>query len=214
MKKILCVLGALALLGAGCDDSGDDGSPGGAGGEGGLAAGGAGGGEGGAGGVGGSAGEGVFDPTGTYLAAAALRIEPSKPIEFRMELTATPEGEPLAISGSLQPLVTRDSTRTDCPDPSAPVGDAITFADVPVTASGFEIDLPSVAIDGCANPISGGDIEASLTISTDSFEELCGTVDGTVTSPISASLDGSTWAAQPFDFAAGEPLPPVQAACP
>jgi hypothetical protein len=72
-------------------------------------------------------------------------------------------------------------------------------------------------VTGMANPITGGDIVATLTIegAIQSEDLWCGTVDGMATSPISLPLAGSTFAATRIEATDAASLPTeVVYACP
>lgn len=82
--------------------------------------------------------------------------------------------------------------------PRQPVGETLMIENIPVAADGtFSVDLGTTMVTGAANPITGSDIEAALSLQgfIQSQDLFCGLASGMVTVPLVASLDGSTFAA-------------------
>jgi hypothetical protein len=81
----------------------------------------------------------------------------------------------------------------------APTGAAISLGSIAVNASGeFSADFGEITIPGAANPVSGTDIIATITLNGTVLGEdvLCGVAEGAVTVPIALDLAGTTWAGQ------------------
>jgi len=149
-----------------------------------------------------------FDFSGSYLVALAITIDPGKPILLAGEATVAPDLT--SVDLTFQPL----STDQD-PEPRSPVGESISVAGVAYTPDGtFKAELGEVTVPGRANPITGSDIVASVTVdasahpsSGDRAAYFCGQVSGTVRSPIMLDLAGSTLGAVAADNVSGvEPL--------
>lgn len=154
----------------------------------------------------------VPDLTGMFYIAAAAVINPDTPLEFlaRTRLTPNPDGRTAEIEVTLQPLrvadrmlseLTPEITRT------ATVNADLTFS----------IDFGVIMFAGEANPITGGDITASIIMqaSIKSKDLFCGPVRGQVMAPTMFDLEGSTFAAQRVaPGTVGTALPPPLAACP
>lgn len=103
------------------------------------------------------------------------------------------------VKFSFQPLKTdTDPTMASAPrtDARAPIGDPIVVEDVQLNPDGsFVVDLVDAAVAGSANPISGGDIVATLQLTgyVTSATSFCGSVSGGATEPTPVALDGSTF---------------------
>lgn len=98
----------------------------------------------------------------------------------------------------VQPLRSPRVSSGACPGDFEPAGAPFQVPDVSLQPNGaFEAVLPAVTVDGCANPITGRDIEAALILEavTKSDEVFCGNLKGQVLQPIQLTLDRSTFAA-------------------
>lgn len=140
----------------------------------------------------------VADVSGTFLFALDTVVQPGTPLQFIATTTFTPEGAGGMIGFDLQPLSLEQGSLTT---PREPVGDVISVPPVPVDEGGrFEIGTDALGVlmvTGMANPITGGDIvaEVSLVGSILSENIYCGQADGDVTEPLPLVLTGSTFAA-------------------
>lgn len=153
-----------------------------------------------------------LDFSGRYLAALATTLAPGQPILFSCEAAVS---EDLAtVELSFQPL----STDGD-PMPREPVGEAFGASAVPYGEDGsFSVELGELTIPGRANPISGSDIVATVTIAATAYAmtpdlpmHFCGGVSGMVSVPLALDLAGSTiGGVQASDLTGATPL----AACP
>lgn len=164
-------------------------------------------------GVGGSGGAGpseVADLNGRFLLAASVTLNPGAPLLFDAKVTMTP-GCPVGsctISFEIQPLANAGSPNPGpCPAPLTAAGPVIVVKDVPVEADGtFTATFSRQAVgtvSGCANPISGSDIEATLVLnaSTRSEDLFCGQLEGSLFKPFTYDLAGSTFGAVRIDQA-------------
>jgi hypothetical protein len=138
--------------------------------------------------------------SGRYFMAVSTTLSPANELFIEATVTVDASGDTAAFV--LQPLKT-DESRPGRPrdDPRVPVGDAITVNDVPVTGGSFTIEVGEIAISGQANPITGSNILADLTligvvIDDDTF---CGTVNGDVLQPLQNNVDGSSFGAIRYD---------------
>jgi len=158
-------------------------------------------------GGGGTGGDGPSEGailTGKFFLAAAVTLNPGAPLLFeaRVEMNEACPGEGCMISTfQVQPLANKGSPRKPCPEHLDPVGPVIEISDIPVEADGtFRAVFSRAAVgtvDGCANPISGSDIEATLELvaSTRSEDLFCGPLDGSLFRPFAYNLNGSTFGA-------------------
>lgn len=135
------------------------------------------------------------DPTGDYLFAgivAPLDRDAEKPLLIALNLS----GDVGNYIFSFQPLRTDIEPLSGEPrsNPRTPVGDPIVVSGADVASDGsFEIEVPDIVIDGEANPLTGREIIANLTLagSFASDEFGCGELGGAATSPIPLPLDGT-----------------------
>jgi hypothetical protein len=134
-----------------------------------------------------------FDFSGRYLLALSTTLAPAQPILFTCEVSVAADLETLDLS--FQPLTTDDADM-----PRTPTGEALEASGVPYEENGsFTVDLGEVTVPSEANPISGSDIVATVTISatalpmTDERPALfCGEASGMVSVPLALDLAGST----------------------
>lgn len=149
-----------------------------------------------------------FDFSGQYLAALAITIDPGKPILLGCD--ARVASDLSSVDLTFQPL----SSDSD-PQPREPVGESFGASEVPYTEEGtFKAELGEVTVPGRANPISGSDIVAEVTLeasarhgSGEDPDLFCGQVSGMVRVPITLDLAGSTLGAVAAEsFSGVEPL--------
>ncbi len=135
------------------------------------------------------------DVTGRYLLALSTVVEYSLPMQFLtdVELTDNADGGGGNLHMELQPLSLNQGSTTD---PREEIGDKI-IIDVEVDADGlFSADLGVVTVTGDANPITGGDIVATVILGGAIKDEMffCGGVTGEVMAPIQNNLEPSFFA--------------------
>lgn len=142
-------------------------------------------------------GEGQLFPdiTGTYLVAIETTIAPGLPLQFVADVQATVDevtGDGTLVM-EFQPLSLDVGSTTE---PREEVGDPINI-EAPVTGGFFDVAFGETMVTGMANPITGSDILADLSLAGALIDEdaWCGAVTGNVLSPLQAPLDGSTYAA-------------------
>ena len=108
---------------------------------------------------------------------------------------------PPSLQLELQPLSAADR-RT-------PVGQPVTIGPLPLSPDGaVHAEFPPLVVTGEANPITGGEIEAQVTLDARFCGDTdfhCGSVSGSVTPPIPLDLTGSTFA---MERVQGGTLPP------
>lgn len=151
----------------------------------------------------------IFDVNGAFLLSLSTVLEPTKPILFYTEAKLQPQQDGSGLLDlKMQPL--HFMTQTS-------VGAAIEAPGIKVSETGsFEVALGSRDVVGDANPITGRDITATLTLrgvirSKDCFG---GDVTGMVTKPVMYDLMGSQWAAQRVPPGTmGKALPPPKWVC-
>lgn len=135
------------------------------------------------------------DISGDFLLAISTIIAPDLPMQFisTNQLTVDMSGAS-TITSELQPL---SLTQGKVTVPRMPIGDPLPYGPVPVVDGKFVIDAGVVMVTGMANPVTGGDIVATLKLSATiiSADFYCGTIEGDVMSPLMAPLAGSTFAA-------------------
>ncbi|MEM6291506.1 MAG: hypothetical protein AAGA54_09585 [Myxococcota bacterium] len=139
------------------------------------------------------------------IAITATPVSPETPFQFLGEVTT----DGFVATFSLTPL-TLDVGSTDTPrDPLPP---PLVFENIAVDDDGvFAFDAPEVLLPGAANPITGSDIVADLTIEAQfQGEKICGRLGGEIVVPIQLDLAGSTFSG--VALLDDGPLPPVSEA--
>lgn len=135
------------------------------------------------------------DISGDFLLAASTVIAPDLPLQFIATNTMNSDGMgTTTLSVCLQPI-TLEQGKVNTP--RLPIGDPLCFEDLVITDGAFEIDAGVVMVPGEANPVTGGEIVASLLLKGTVIDEnfYCGTIEGEVMMPLMAPLGGSTFAA-------------------
>ena len=139
--------------------------------------------------------ETTADISGQFLLAISTVIAPDLPMQFVATNTLMDDGSGgKVLKSCLQPLQLMQGTVTM---PRVPIGDPLCYDNIPVVDGKFTIDAGVVMVTGMANPVTGGDIEATLIMagSIISADFYCGDLTGQVMSPLMADLAGSTFAA-------------------
>ncbi|HEY8378384.1 MAG TPA: hypothetical protein VIK91_17930 [Nannocystis sp.] len=135
------------------------------------------------------------DISGTFLVAVSTNILADLPMQFiaTNTMTTDPDGK-VTLDASLQPLALDPGKVTT---PRTPIGDPLPYTGLPIVDGKFEIDAGTIMLPGMANPITGGDIVATLLMKGTIIDAdfYCGEIQGTVSAPIEADLTGSTFAA-------------------
>ena len=129
---------------------------------------------------------GIHDASGTYILAVVTNLDPGKALLMKSDVTIDVEAEPPTLKMILTPLSVADRS---------PVGAAIETAVVPIDEEGrFELPFGNVVVTGVANPISGSEIEADLTMQgqIQSSTRICGGLTGRLIRPADFDLAGST----------------------
>jgi len=138
------------------------------------------------------------DFSGRYFLSIATSLAPTTPLYFDTTVTVD---ENFVVNFSFQPVKTDlDPFAGNMPRPDArtPVGDPIVVGNVQLTEEGtFSVTLTDANVAGAANPISGGDIVATIELSgfVTSATAFCGTAAGQVSQPTLLNLAGSTFGA-------------------
>jgi hypothetical protein len=134
---------------------------------------------------------GVAPPASTFLLAVSTVIDASKPFQFLATISAEGGG---ALSLTLQPLTLDQGQVTT---PREPFGEPLQYPNIPLINGEFTVELGPLLYAGQTNPITGGDVQAELTLTGKivAADFACGTVSGEITSPIMSSVDGSSFAA-------------------
>jgi hypothetical protein len=151
-----------------------------------------------------------IDFSGTYfLALEVAGVGVGKPIYIQTDVTVDLDANTIMMV--LQPLKSDIDLDTSAarPDMRTPVGDSITVEGIPFEEDGtFVADLGVISVDGQANPITGGEIEASMVLHgiVARADLFCGAVTGMATKPIPLDLAGSTFGTvKSDDFLTVEP---------
>ncbi len=141
-----------------------------------------------------SGGPVAFDISGDFLLAVSTTVDRSKPLQFIATNMVTDVGGKMMMDTCLQPLSLMPGKVTV---PREPIGDPLCFKGLEIVDGEFTLDAGVVMVTGMANPITGGDIVASLIMSASlkSDDLYCGTVDGDVMQPLETSIAGSSFAA-------------------
>lgn len=135
------------------------------------------------------------DISGDFLLAVSTIIAPDLPLQFIATNTITIDENGNTLLGAcLQPL-SLDPGKVNTP--RQPIGDPLCYSDLPIADGKFEIDAGVVMVTGMANPVTGGDIVASLKMVGTVIDEdfYCGEIEGEVMMPLMSPLAGSTFAA-------------------
>lgn len=149
-----------------------------------------------------------FDFGGQYLASLVTTLAPGVPILFACEVEVA--GDLESVELRFQPLATDSDAM-----PREPVGASFGSGPAPYREDGsFVAELGEVTVPGRANPISGSDIVATVTIEASAREmegelptHFCGDVRGMVSVPLELDLAGSSmFGVAADDLGAVEPL--------
>jgi len=132
----------------------------------------------------------VCDISGYHLVALETLLGPGVPIQFM----TTVMSNGISADFSFQPL-SLDIGSTDTPREE--VGEPIVITGVPITDGTFTINFGEVTVSGAANPISGGNIVATIILEGRILSDnaWAGTVTGMATAPVTSDLTGATFAA-------------------
>ncbi|WP_433930133.1 hypothetical protein AB3662_39995 [Sorangium cellulosum] len=169
-------------------------------------------GEGGSDGEGGSGGGGggsclpeAGAPDGDFFFSLSAYLSPRAPIVFLSKLTTEASDGGLSFSLSFQPL--------EAADRKTPTGEPFDVGPYEVSADGqFTAELPTIVVPGNANPISGSELEATITLTgalCAPADFVCGDVTGTATRPIALDLKGSTFAMERITDPSSYPAPVI-----
>lgn len=176
---------------------------------------------------------------GRFLLTAAVELNPATPLYFDVEIETSYGGESSCpeegcfLHMKVLPLVSPHRLEPGCPEAFTPTAIAlgetipdearqnpqpIEIRDIPVRGDGsFLAQLPLVAVDGCANSISGRPIVARLALNsvTKSTDRFCGLLQGEIFDPLEMTLTRSTFGAERIE---DDPLDldprPILPACP
>jgi hypothetical protein len=138
----------------------------------------------------------ALDYSGYFLFALETSLGPDLPLQFvtTVAYTAGDDGAGV-VDLTFQPL-SLDQGETLIPREY--IGEPLTFEDIPVAADGtVDLDMGLVMVTGAANPVTGGDIEATILVHAEIRDEdtMCGQFEGMLMSPLEYDLAGSTFAA-------------------
>ena len=134
-----------------------------------------------------------IDFSDRYFMALATTLNPAKPLYFDVNIAVSND---FLIDFEFQPLRTDlEPAGTERADARTPSGDVIIVNEIQLEDDGtFIADLGVVAAPGDANPITGSDIKAQLTLTGAVYgDHWCGTVTGDVIEPLALGLEGSTF---------------------
>ncbi|WP_437810854.1 hypothetical protein [Sorangium sp. So ce1078] len=127
---------------------------------------------------------------GDFFFNLSAYLLPQSPIVFVASLTTEASDGGLSFSVTFQPL--------EAADRRTPTGAPVDVGPYEVSADGtFSADLPTIIVPGNANPISGSELEATITLTGTlcaPADFVCGEVTGTTTRPVPLNLEGSTFA--------------------
>jgi hypothetical protein len=145
----------------------------------------------------------VGEADGQYLFTLSVTLNPKLAFAIDVGVTTKASGDQLLVDLVLQPLSAEDQTTA--------VGEPFAFADLPVAADGtFSWDFGEVTLVGAANPISGSDIVATLSLNgglcAESPAFFCGDVVGASSVPFELDLSGSTFTFQKYEGTIPSPL--------
>lgn len=181
----------------------------------------------------------LADLEGRFLLSASVELSPGSPLFFDVEIeTNYSEDEGCPREGCLLhmkvlPLVSPSVVGQVCEPPFTPAGIAIgtklpdeardnpepiEIRDIPVDEDGtFRVEFPMLAVDGCANSISGRLIVARLELESviKSEDRFCGGLGGELRKPLKMNLTRSTFGAERIEADPADLDPrPILTACP
>ncbi len=136
---------------------------------------------------------------GRYLLAFYFTLSPATPFQF----VATVENGAAGPWMSLQPL-SLDVASVD--SPREPVGELLSATGVEDEVGHVRFDFGEITLIGSANPITGADVIANLTLVANCG--LCGPVEGSVLEPLDYDLVGSSFSSVPLEDGPLPPAPP------
>jgi hypothetical protein len=139
------------------------------------------------------------DLSGTALLAISTSVQPDLPLQFLSTVVQKDDGAGnITVDITLQPLSLGLQMVTM---PRQPVGEPLTFKDIPVVDGKYVVDAGETMVTGMANPITGSDIVATLKLAATVVDAdfVCGDVTGMVTMPLMTTIDGSTFASVRVD---------------
>jgi hypothetical protein len=147
------------------------------------------------------------DYSGYYLFALETSLGPDLPLQFvtTVVYTAAEDGSGL-VDLSFQPL---SLNQGETMIPREYIGEPLVFEDIPVTPEGtFDVDMGLVMVTGAANPVTGGDIEATILVHAEIRDEdhMCGEFEGMLMSPLEYDLAGSTFGAMRLADDGSDPM--------
>jgi hypothetical protein len=142
---------------------------------------------------------------GDFLFSLSAYLNPRAPFLFVASLTTEASEGGLSFSLTFQPLVAADR-RT-------PTGEPFDVGPFELSADGkFTAQLPTLVVPGDANPISGNELEATITL-TGSLcapaDFICGVVTGSAARPIPLNLKGSNFAMERIADPSSYPAPVI-----
>ena len=147
--------------------------------------------------------------SGRYLMALATAFQPDLPVLAVADIVAEQTDDGQLVDVEFTTLGAQDKQ---------PVGDTTIFEDIPVDEFGnFEFGVADFTIPGPANPLTGTDlvVTADFRGFVDDDARFCGDVEGSITSPLTLDLTGSTFGAILVDDGAtGDALPAAENRCP
>ncbi|WP_437732537.1 hypothetical protein [Sorangium sp. So ce1335] len=159
----------------------------------------------GGGGGGGSCTPEVGTPDGDFLFSLSAYLNPQAPILFLTRLTTEPSDGGLSFSMSFQALESADRT--------TPTGEPVDVGPYEVSADGqFTAELPTIVVPGNANPFSGSELEATITLTgalCAPADFVCGDVTGSLARPLALDLKGSTFAMERITDPGSYPAPVI-----
>ncbi|XXX75301.1 hypothetical protein WMF30_47400 [Sorangium sp. So ce134] len=127
---------------------------------------------------------------GDFFFSLSAYLLPQAPIVFVASLTTEASDGGLSFSMTFQPL--------EAADRRTPTGPSVDVGPFELNEDGtFAAELPTIVVPGNANPISGSELEATITLSGTlcaPADFVCGDVTGTATRPVNLDLVGSTFA--------------------
>jgi hypothetical protein len=141
---------------------------------------------------------GLPDLNGTFLFALETSLGPDLPLQFVTtieNMVVATDGTGATADFTFRPLSLEQMqtlTPRECLD------ETLTFEGVQFDAEGnFMIDMGLVMTSGEANPVTGSDIEATLTVLGHIVHDdaMCGELEGMLMSPLEFNLAGSTFGA-------------------
>ena len=154
-----------------------------------------------------------IDLSGTYLMGAAVSVDLTKPLRFKLVLSVDLSAG--SIDAQLQAVAVPPNNGST--PPGTLVGEVYpASAELDASDGGFALDFGTIVVPMEANPILPAPVTANLILEgcTSTATSSCGNIQGDITAPAAIPLAGSTWAIVPLPDGADPATLELETECP